>query len=64
MTQQKLSFRQTPVLDRVNKIFIDKLSAKAQPPVYTLTPDDARRSLLHLQSHVVSNPETQVKTSV
>jgi len=59
--QQELSVRQTPVLDGVNESFIEKLSAKAQPPVYTLSPNEARRSLLDLQSHVASKPETQVK---
>jgi acetyl esterase len=61
MTQQESSSRQGPVLDRVNEIFIERLSAKAEAPVHTLTPDEARRSLLHLQSDPASKPEAQVK---
>ena len=48
-------------MDRVNQSFINKLSARDEPPIYTLTPDEARRSLLRLQSHAPGKPEAQVK---
>ena len=61
MRSQTSSIGEIPVLDRVNESFIKKLSAKAEPPIYTLKPDDARHSLLRLQAHAASKPEAQVK---
>ena len=37
MRQQQSPVRKTPVLDTINQRFIEKLSAKAEPPIYTLT---------------------------
>ena len=50
---------QIPVLDRVNQDLIDKLATEAAPPVYTLTPNQARTTLLHLQSAPVTKQDVQ-----
>lgn len=53
--------RQGPVLDLVNQNFIDRLAADAGPPIYTLTPDEARNVLLRAQSGPVQKPNAQVQ---
>lgn len=52
---------EVPVLDRVNQDLINHLAAEGGPPVYTLTPDEARSALLRAQTGVVRKPEAQVK---
>jgi acetyl esterase len=49
------------VLNRVYRDFIDKLLAKKERPIYMLTPDEARRSLLQLQSHPATQIDAEVK---
>ena len=61
MRQQQSPVRKTPVLDTITQMFIEKLSAKAEPPICTLTPDEARKSLLRLQSGEVSKPGAAVQ---
>lgn len=39
-----------PVLDRDVKVFVDALEAKNDPPLYTLTPTEARNVLINVQS--------------
>jgi acetyl esterase len=53
--------RQGPVLDLVNQNFIDRLAADAGPPIYTLTPDEARNVLLRAQSGPIQKPNAQVQ---
>ena len=50
-----------PVLDPVNQSLIDHLTAEGGPPIYTLTPDEARTILLRAQSGAVRKPHAQVK---
>jgi acetyl esterase len=61
MRRQQSAPRQIPVLDCVNQNFIDKLAAKDEPPIYTLTPDEARSVLLRAQSGSVPKPDAQIK---
>lgn len=50
-----------PILDHANQNLIDKLAAEGAPPIYTLTPDEARSVLLQAQSSYVCKPDAQVK---
>jgi acetyl esterase len=61
MRQQQSATRKIPVLDRVNQNLIDRLAAEKVPPVYTLTPNEARTSLLQMQSDFVRKPKVQVE---
>ena len=53
--------RSFPILDHVNQALLDRLAAEGGPPVYTLTPDEARKALLRSQSIAVFKPDAQVK---
>ena len=53
----------TPVLDRTTQAFIDRLAAEHGKPVYLLTPEQARSTLLELQSGY-SNPEVEIENAV
>jgi acetyl esterase/lipase len=61
MEREQSTARQTPVLDRVNRDFLNRLAAERAPPIYTLTPDEARNVLLRAQSGPVHKPNAQVK---
>jgi acetyl esterase len=50
-----------PILDRVNQDFLDQLAAESGPPIYTLTPDEARSVLFRARSGFVRKPDAQVK---
>jgi acetyl esterase len=49
------------ILDRVNRAFLEGLAAKSEPPVYTLTPEEARKSLLRIQSHDIRKRRAEIK---
>jgi len=49
-----------PVLDRINQALLDQLAADGGPPIYTLTPEEARGVLLRAQS-AFSRPDDAVK---
>lgn len=53
--------QENPVLDRTIREFLDELAANEGPPVYQLTPDEARSTLLRAQSGTVRKPEAQIK---
>ena len=61
MRRQQSKAWEIPVLDKVNQNLIDQLAADGAPPVYTLTPDEARNVLLQAQSGSVRKPDAQVK---
>jgi acetyl esterase len=61
MPQQQSVAREIPVLDKINQDLIDQLAADGAPPVYTLTPDEARDVLLQAQSGSVRKPDAEVK---
>jgi acetyl esterase len=61
MRRQQSKAREIPVLDKVNQNLIDQLATDGAPPVYTLTPDEARNVLLRAQSGSVPKPDAQVK---
>ena len=50
-----------PVLDPKIQDMLDQLAAVGEPPVYTLTPDEARAVLLQAQSGPVWKPDAQIK---
>src|SRR5215467_4749358 len=50
-----------PVLDPKIQDFLDQLAAVGEPPVYTLTPNEARALLLQAQSGAVWKPDAQIK---
>ncbi|WP_263419609.1 alpha/beta hydrolase [Terriglobus albidus] len=53
--------RQAPVLDNTIQKFIDELSHHDAPPIYELTPEEARNTLLQAQSLPVDKPEVEIK---
>jgi acetyl esterase len=53
--------QENPVLDHTIREFLNELEANAGPPVYQLTPDEARSTLLRAQSGPVRKPEAQIK---
>jgi acetyl esterase len=52
----------TPVLDRTTQAFIDRLAAERQKPIYQLAPEEARSTLLQMQSGY-SNPEVEMENA-
>jgi acetyl esterase len=50
-----------PILDHVIQDMLDRLAIDAGPPVYTLTPDEARSVLLRAQSGPVRKPDAEIK---
>jgi len=50
-----------PILDQVNQAVINQLAAHGGPPIYTLTPEEARSVLLRAQSGSVRKPDAEVK---
>jgi acetyl esterase len=61
MRRQEAAAQEIPVLDPVNQKLIDHLAAEGGPPIYALTPDEARSVLLRAQSGAVRKPPAQVK---
>src|SRR3989442_13177396 len=53
--------QEIPILDHVNQAMLDHLAADDGPPIYTLTPEEARSILLRAQSGHVGKPDAQVK---
>jgi acetyl esterase len=49
------------VLDSTIRELIDELAAEKAPPIYTLSPEEARNTLLRAQSGPVEKPEAQIK---
>jgi acetyl esterase len=50
-----------PILDQVNQAVINQLAAHGGPPIYTLTPEEARSVLLRAQSGSFRKPDAEVK---
>jgi len=50
MADMELLTEEKPILDRVNQALLDELAANGGPPIYTLTPEQARSQLLRTQS--------------
>src|SRR4051812_31797261 len=48
------------ILDPVIQTFVDELTAQGLPPVYTLTPDQARAGLLQMQSSSSLKSNSQI----
>ncbi|WP_263366490.1 alpha/beta hydrolase [Edaphobacter bradus] len=59
--QQQPAAQGIPVLDPKIQDFLDQLAAHEGPPIYTLTPDEARSALLRMQSGFVRKPDVQVE---
>jgi acetyl esterase len=60
-SRQASALQNTPILDRVVQDMLDQLAADRVPPVYSLTPDEARNALLQAQSTAVRRPDAQVR---
>lgn len=61
MKRKKPSVQEAPVLDHLNQHFLDELAAEGASPIYTLTPDEARNTLLRMQSVSVCKPDAQLE---
>ena len=53
--------QQSTVLDRTVRELIEELAAHREPPIYELTPMEARNTLLRAQSGSVEKPDAQIK---
>jgi acetyl esterase len=51
----------TAVLDSSIRELMDELAGEKAPPIYTLSPEEARETLLRAQSGRVEKPEAQIK---
>ena len=60
MRESEPASAEKPILDRVNQALLDELAAQGGPPIYTLTPEEARNVLLRAQS-AFSRPDAVVK---
>lgn len=49
------------VLDSTIRELIDELAAEEAPPIYTLSPEEARKTLLRAQSGPLEKPDAQIK---
>jgi hypothetical protein len=48
------------ILEPVTQRFVDALVAAGEPPVYTLSPTDARATLTRAQSVPISKPDARI----
>jgi hypothetical protein len=53
---------QSPVLDRTARKLIEEVAAHREPPIYKLTPEEARNTLLRAQSYPVQNQMLKLRT--
>ena len=60
MRQSEMLANEKPILDLVYQSALDKLSVDGGPPIYSLTPEQARNSLLRVQS-AFTEPDAIVK---
>lgn len=51
----------TAVLDSTIRELLDELATEKAPPIYTLTPEEARKTLLRAQSGPVEKPDAQIQ---
>ena len=61
MSRSQPASEDTPILDHVIQNMLEEVAAEGAPPVYTLTPAEARNTLLRTQSDPVRKPDAQVK---
>lgn len=61
MSRSQPASEDTPILDHVIQNLLEELAAEGGRPVYTLTPAEARNTLLRTQSGPVHKPDAQVK---
>ena len=61
MSRSQPTSKDIPILDHVIQNMLEELAAEDGPPVYTLTPAEARNVLLWAQSGPVRKPDAQVK---
>ena len=61
MSRSEPASKDVPILDHVIQNMLEELAAEGGPPVYTLTPAEARNVLLRAQSGPVRKPGAQVK---
>ena len=64
MQRQQPAAYEIPGLHRVNQDLLDHLAAEKAPPIYDLTPDEARSVLLRAQSGAVRKPHARVKRTI
>jgi acetyl esterase len=61
MSRSQPASKDTPILDHVIQKMLEEFAAEGGPPVYTLTPAEARNRLPGTQSGPVRKPDAQVK---
>lgn len=62
MSQHRPAKPEAPILDPVIRKMLDHLAAEGGPPVYSLTPTEARNSIVRIQSWSVPAPESRSET--
>lgn len=53
-----------PLLTPKTKAFVDALAAQNAPPIYTLSPEEARKVLIDAQSQLKTKPEVEISDIV
>jgi acetyl esterase/lipase len=53
--------QKSPILDCSIRKLIEELASHSEPPIYTMTPEEARNTLLRAQSGIVEKPDAQIK---
>ena len=61
MSQHRPAKPEAPILDPVIRKMLDHLAAEGGPPVYSLTPTEARNSIVRIQSWSVPAPESRIR---
>ena len=61
MAEPRQPIQGVPVLDHFNQALLDHLAATPAPPIYTLTPQEAREVLLRTQSAFAFRPDSVVR---
>lgn len=61
MSQHQPTRPEAPILDPVIQKMLDELTAEGGPPVYSMTPKEARDTLVRIQSRSVPGPESRIR---
>ena len=64
LRRQAPEHQELPILDHVVQDMLNRLATDGGPPVYTLTPAEARSALLRTQSVPVLRPDAQVNDQI
>jgi acetyl esterase len=61
MTEHQATKPEAPILDPIIQKMVYELAAEGGPPVYTLTPAEARAALVRIQSRSIPVPDARIR---